>query len=282
MTSDRSQYDVADDAPFARDRAQQEEVRRRALLYRRLMTVNAFFTGRTAAGLWGLPIDCSGDLEVGVRAPHRAPRRRGIRGRQISPGLVSVREVDGLQVASPASTWAMLASELPVHDLVRLGDAIVHVPRDQGARRRPELALATMEQLRSAADAGPRPGVNRLREAIEMIRTGSASPLETDYRMDAAAAGLPDPELDVEIRDGQGRLLGVTEIAYRRFRVLVEIEGDHHRTSRDQWRRDIEKYASYVAEGYEVVRLTSSHIRQKPPTAAARVREALSRHGWRP
>lgn len=100
--------------------------------------------------------------------------------------------------------------------------------------------------------------------------------------MDAATDGLPDPVLDVEIRNSRGRLLGVTEIAYPEFRVLVEVEGDHHRVSRDQWNRDIDKYAAYVAEGYEVVRLTSAHIRGEHPTATAVVREVLSRHGWRP
>lgn len=72
-----------------------------------------------------------------------------------------------------------------------------------------------------------------------------------------ASSGLPEPVLDWPIRNETGRLLGITEIVYPEFRVLVEIEGDQHRVSRRQWIRDIEKYAAYVAEGYEVVRLTS-------------------------
>lgn len=271
-----------DDAPFARDRAQREEMRRRAELYRPLMVAHAFFAGTTAAGLWSLPVDCSGDLEVAVPAPHRAPRRAGIRGRQILPGLVSTREIDGFRVASPVSTWAMLGATLSVRELVRIADAIVRVPRDGSARPRPDLALGTMGQLQAAVDAGSRRGIGRLRAALSAARVGSASPLETDFRVDAAVDGLPEPALDVEIRDLRGRLLGVTEIAYPEFRVLVEIEGDHHRTSRDQWNRDIEKYSAYVAEGYEVVRLTSSHIRGSRPTATAAVRDALIRHGWRP
>ena len=284
VTSNQSEHDdVGDDpVPFSRDRAQRAELLRRAHLYRPLMVKHAFFVGRTAGGIWGLPIDCSGDLEVGVPAPHRAPRRQGIEGRQIAPTLFSVREVDGLPLTSPAATWAMMAAELTVRELIVLGDAVVHVPRDSRACRRPDRALATVEQLRAATDAGPRRAVGRLRDALERICTGSASPLETDYRLDAEDAGIPEPELDVEIRDARGVLLGVTEFCHRDQRVLVEVEGDDHRTSRQQWRRDIEKYAAYVAHGFEVVRLTSAHIRGANPTATTIVRDVLIRRGWRP
>ena len=270
------------DAPLARDRAQRREMRRRAELYRPLMVRHAFFVGRTAAGFWELPVDCSGELEVGVVAPHRAPRRSLIVGRQIAATLVSVQQLDGFAVASPASTWAMLATDLSVRELVQVGDALVRVPRDHLARLRRDRRLCSIEQLRTAIDAGRRHGAARLREALEAIRVGSASPLETDCRLDAAREGLPEPTLDVEIRDARGHLLGITEIAYPEFKVLVEVEGDHHRTSRQQWNRDIEKYAAYAIEGYEVVRLTSGHVRGAHPTAAGLIRDALLRRGWRP
>ncbi|MBO9624962.1 MAG: hypothetical protein J7484_01155 [Microbacterium sp.] len=245
------------------------------------MEPHAFFCDRTAAVLWGLPLGHGDDLDVAVAAPHRAPRRGGIRGRQVMPELVMLRELDGFRLTSPASTWAMLGARLSVRSLVRVGDAIVRVPRERGGHRRDDLQLASLARLEAAIAVGRRPGVARLREAIEMVRVGSASPLETDFRLDAAADGLPEPELDIEIRDARGVLLGVTEIGYREYRVLVEIEGDHHRTSKEQWNRDIEKYAAYVAQGFEVVRLTGAHIRGPRPTATARVREALVRHGWR-
>ncbi len=47
-----------------------------------------------------------------------------------------------------------------------------------------------------------------------------------------------------------------------------------------QWVRDIEKYAAYVAEGWEVVRLTSAHVRGG--RAPSMVCEVLRRHGWVP
>lgn len=273
---------LGDDEPLARDRAQRMRVLRLARAFREVMQPHAFFAGRTAAVVYGAPIEHGDELQVAVYAPARAPRRRGIRGTKVAPGLVSIRTHEGLPVSSPASTWAMLAAELSVRELVVLGDALVRVPRDAHGRLLPHEQLASIAQLQRAVDAGPRRGVHRLREAIGMIRVGSASPLESEYRIDSLAAGLPEPELDVEIRDAHGRLLGISEIAYPTYRTVVEIEGDHHRTSRAQWVRDIDKYAAYAQEGWEVVRLTSAHVRATRPRAAALVRAVLIRRGWRP
>lgn len=240
-----------------------------------------FSTGRTAAVLFGAPIAPGRDLTVGALAPARAPRRRGVKGVKVSPHLVRVVDVDGRPLSTPASTWAILGSESTARELVILGDFFVRVPRPSSGRLAPQRQLATVEQLHRAIAAGARPGIARLREAVEQIRVGSSSPLETEYRIDAEAAGLPVPDLDVEIRDGRGRLVGITEVAYTSYRVLVEIEGDHHRTDRAQWNRDIEKYNSYNALGWEVVRLTSAHVRGAR-RGVTMVRDALLRRGWRP
>jgi len=109
------------------------------------------------------------------------------------------------------------------------------------------------------------------------------SPLETDTRLETRAAGLPESELDVEIRAAAGgRLLGISDMHYRAYRVLVEVEGDHHRTDPAQWARDIEKLAAYAAEGYETVRVTAAQVRTHPDKAVALIRAALIRGGWRP
>lgn len=188
---------------------------------------------------------------------------------------------NGLPLASPAAVWAMLGAELTVRELVIIGDAIVRIPRDEFGTPRPELALGTIAELREAA-VPSRPGARRLREAVELVRVGSASPLETEHRLDAASAGLPTPLLDQVIRDDDGRMLGISEIVHPRWRVAVEIEGDHHRTSRRQWQRDLDKYAAYADAGWEVVRLAAHRVRHRSADGIAQVRSALRRRGWRP
>jgi very-short-patch-repair endonuclease len=108
------------------------------------------------------------------------------------------------------------------------------------------------------------------------------SMLETDWRENLRGAGLPEPELDVEIRDERGILLGIADGAFPRFRVAVEVQGDHHRVTREQWNRDIRKHAAYRAAGWEPVELTSTHIRSRPGSDVTLVRAALGRQGWRP
>lgn len=272
---------VVDDEPLARNRAVRRAVLRRVDAYEVIRRPHAFYTGRTAVAVYDrLFDDDPGEhpLDVGVFAPARAPRVAGVRGIQITPSLASVREVECIPVASPASTWAGLAGELSVRALVRLGDAFVRIPREENGRALPALQLATIEHLRAAASAPRRRDRRKLERALELIRVGSMSPLETDFRLDAGAGGLPEPMLDVEIRDEVGALLGIADVVYPEQRVIVEVEGQQHRTSDRQWHRDIEKYAAFVAAGWEVIRVTSRHIRSG--RAVEMVASALRRHGW--
>ncbi|SJN40700.1 hypothetical protein FM104_11020 [Microbacterium esteraromaticum] len=271
-----------DFGPLALSRRRAEELLSRVLTYMQVMPAGAFICGRSAAVLRGYPLGAArdrrrkDDLEVGVITPRTAPRGKGVKGRRLAERFVQIEEFKGVPVMTPATMWAMLGRELAQRELTILADAIVHIPRDSFAVRHPERADATLADLQDAIEAGPQKGVARLRAALARARTGSASPLETEYRLDAEDAGLPTPELDVEIRDENGRLLGISEFVYRRYRLIVEIEGDHHRTSREQWNRDIEKYRAYAEAGWEVVRLTSTHIRGRR-TAVGIVRTALIR-----
>lgn len=267
----------ADSIPPSKWELARRNEKHKAAVFGTVMAPHMFFAGRTAAVLQGGSVDPGPELVIGVFAPRRAPRHAGVRGVKVAPGLASVRDHTGLRMTSPATTWAMLGRELTVRELVTLGDSLVRIPRDSRGTLQPSQRLATLVELERAVDAGRRLGAARLREALGLIRVGSASPLETEFRLDSAEAGLPDPELDVEIRDGHGRLLGISEVVYSRSKLAVEIEGDHHRTDRAQWNRDIEKYTAYAAEGWEVVRLTSTHIRGPHPRAADIVRAALLR-----
>ncbi|HYP73990.1 MAG TPA: hypothetical protein VEP72_07835, partial [Microbacterium sp.] len=270
-----------DHAPLALDRARRGALIARVEAYEIVRPPHAFYAGRTAIALYDRLFDddpCEARLDVAVLAPARAPRMKGVRGIQLAPHLVTVRIVDGRPVASPASVWAQLAGELDVVGLVRLGDALVRVPRGDRGVPQPAKQLATIAQLKAAADARGRRGRARLHEALALIRVGSMSTLETDFHLAARACGLPEPELDVEIRGAGGRLVGIADALYREYAVIVEVEGQHHRTNAAQWERDIEKHAAYAQLGYALVRVTQRQI--DDGRAAARVLEALRHRGW--
>lgn len=272
---------AGDTAPLAITRSDMRSVRAKALSFLQVAPPGSFVCGASAAMLRGYPVATSSELDVAVVAPRRAPKGRGVKGRRLEPHLVEVEVVDGIPASTPASTWAMLGRDLSLRKLIILGDAIVRIPRDERGIPHPERAGATIDQLQAAIDAGSRAGVKKLRAALDRIRVGCSSPLETEYRLDSEDAGLPEPELDVDIRDARGRRLGISEFAYPRYGVVVEIEGDHHRSSKQQWNRDLQKYRDYANAGWEVVRLTAHDIRTRR-TAVHIVRGVLIRRGWRP
>lgn len=156
----------------------------------------------------------------------------------------------------------MLGSVLTLEELVVLGDAIVH--ERPSRRASPPTAsvpasappLATLAELRSAASDYRRPGGPRLRAAHTLIRQESASRPETLLRLTLLQGGLPEPELNAEVRDSAGKLLGRSELVYRERRVAFEYESEHHRVDRRQWNRDIEKYQLYQEAGWQIVRIT--------------------------
>lgn len=74
---------------------------------------------------------------------------------------------------------------------------------------------------------------------------------------------LPEPWCNVPVV-----LDGVTlapDVAFWRSRVLIEIEGDQHRTDRAQWLSDLDRYNLVQRLGREQYRLTVS-----TPTRTAR------------
>ena len=256
-----------------------------AAAYSTVMAEHAFFSHATAAALWGLPLPAGvpepDTLHVSVTAPHRAPRGAGVRGHQLASHLVSVRIRDRMRLASPAATWAQLGGILPLDDLVAVGDALLHRPRtEDGQRTGPETALATFAQLAAAIDAGRRVGASALREAVPLVREGVASPTETALRLGLYRAGLPAPTLDHDVRDDRGHLVGGTEFAYPGFGLLIECEGDHHRTDRRQWNRDIEKYGRYQDLGWTVLRFSAIHLAPSVTPAVTRIRRHLEQRGW--
>ncbi|RLK49691.1 hypothetical protein [Microbacterium telephonicum] len=255
-----------------------EEHLRRARAYATRMPPTWFFSHRTAALFWGAALPATADdrIDVGVRPPERLPRGRGVRGHEIAPHLGSVRVLGGLRVASPASAWAQLGGELDVRDLVAVGACFVTPSRGPDGHRVEGTATAQLSELHAAADAGPRTGVARLREALRYIRPGLRSRPEAHLYVALVEAGLPEPALDVEVFDARGVRICITEIAFPRHRVLIEYEGDYHRLSRRAWQRDVRRHEDAREAGWTVVHLTAADLYPSPARAVARVRAALA------
>ena len=242
----------------------------------------AIVAGVSAAILWGLPIPGPAPeqplpVEVASLAPARAMRVMGIQSRQVRPRLVRITELGGVRLTDPATTWGELARRYDTAWAVALGDATVHRKRIPGGQTLARPPLAEPDELREVAYTQRRPGALLLQRALPWIATSSASPPESHLRLCLKEWRLPDPELDFDVYDEEGRLLGCSEFAYPEIRLALEYEGRHHLTDPAQWNRDIEKYRDYAEAGWEVLRVTAEHLYGAPHTLRANIEATLSR-----
>lgn len=210
-------------------------------------------------------------VHVAVRAPRRLPRSKGVRGHQVldSQTVTCADPFTGLQLADPATTWAMLGAVLThPYDLVAAGDAMI---REWRVTR----PLATLENLRESTLQGRRVGIVALRDAIPRLRTRSASRTETWMRLTIVDGGLPEPVLNAEVWE-EGDYLGTVDGAYVEAKIAMEYEGEHHLRDPEQWAYDIGRYDRMRASGWMVIRVTKGDLFTHPGRLVARVRAALA------
>lgn len=252
-------------------------LRHRIEAYAKRIAPTRFFTGLSALVIWCdmLPVRPYPPVDVGVLAPERTPRARGIRGHQLGRHLATVTERDGLPVTSPASTWATLARVLPWRDLVAVGSLMITPPRGRGGLIT-GAPLTTLDSLCAATAAGPRTGVAALRTALPYVRVGARSRPEVHLFLAILQAGLPEPVFDVPVFDDVGELIGIFDLAYVGERVLVEYQGEYHRMSPAAWAADIRKSERAREAGWTVVQITRADLYPIPAPAVARIGRALA------
>ena len=87
--------------------------------------------------------------------------------------------------------------------------------------------------------------------------------------------GLAVPEVNVNIYDSAGDFLARADLLFRKARVIVEYDGDQHRTDRAQFVKDVQRTTRLAAAGYLVLRFTGTDLVTRPQWVVATVRDAL-------
>lgn len=244
--------------------------------YATRMPPDQFFSLITAAQLLGLPLSLKREhdttLHVSAFEPGRSPRMAGVVGHHVHPDSVRIVVRGGLRMSSPIDTWCQLAGVLSLDELVYIGDCLVR-------RQNP---LATVDELRAAvAGCAGRRGARRLREALQLVRAGVDSPKETQLRLAIVRLGLPEPEVNVPIVNRYGAFIAFGDLVYRRYRILVEYDGEQHFDDVKQYHRDIDRLDDVMEDGWRVIRITKSHLR-RPAVIDYKIRTALLAAGWHP
>lgn len=252
--------------------------------FRTKMRAGQFFSHTTAAELWRVPLPRDnrrgGGVHVSTIAPLVPPRGRGVVGHRLTGRDVLIRDRFDFAVADAATTWCQLAELLGHDDLVAAGDHLVLTPAVLDTEDfRPYVTLVELT-ARVAGLSGR--GVRAARRAILSVRDGAESRPESLVRLALIRAGLPEPELNVDIRSSQGTFLGRCDMVYRRWRVIVEYDGDQHRTDTAQYEKDIGRIDRLIAAGWIVVRIRMRGLFAEADASVARVEAALRSRGWGP
>ncbi len=188
------------------------------------------------------------------------------------PGLVvherskqfAVATARGLPTTGPARALVDVAPSRTPDGLVVVSD---HLLRRMGGLDAMVAGLV--------AEAGRR-RVHAAREAVVRSREGVDSPQETRLRLAIVAYGLPEPEVNLLVKDRAGEWLGRSELGYRRFRILMQYEGDEHRTNPRRWRQDIARDESYMDDDWRVLRATADDV-ARPRGFCNRVEREIAR-----
>jgi Protein of unknown function (DUF559) len=199
-----------------------------------------------------LPPWLSDSTELHLSKPRSLPsvRRKGVVGHTVAMAEGEVELVDGIRISTRPRTWLDMARVLPLKDLVCLGDELIRLPRKELEGR--EAPFATVEELRALTDRHKNlQGIVRAREALDLMRVGADSAPETLLRLAMLDAGIPEPELQLTLREADP-LSPSADLGYRRRRVAIQYDGGHHLVS-EQRLSDRRRDKAFEAAGWTVL-----------------------------
>jgi hypothetical protein len=221
----------------------------------------AVVVGVTALHVHGIDIGPATPLYLVSTNPHPV-RRPGLKVARVS-ALPPHRE--SVAVAEHAFTSA--ATQLNLLDLVAAGDWLLRSNR------------CRLPALRAYASGFTGRGAVAARRAAGLVRSRVDSPRETALRLCLVLAGLPALECNL-VMGTHDHPIGRVDLVFKKFGVLVEYEGDQHRTDRWQWNVDIGRYEEFTVDGYLVIRVTGAAMR-RAREVVCRVDAALRSRGYR-
>ncbi|MFC7880264.1 endonuclease domain-containing protein [Isoptericola sp. NPDC057391] len=247
-----------------------DELRTRCHALSTVLNDGVVFSHTTALRLLGveLPWTAADDTDLHVISRRQEDRvdRPGVVSHRSRQLFLDTAVVEGLPVTSPAQTFVHVATSLRLpDDVVVLGDAMM----------RRKLPLVTPAELTAIAERTFKvKGIAQVREQIERMRPGTDSSTETRARLALVAANLPCPRVNDVVLDPRGGYVKRVDLAYPKYRIAIEYDGDHHRTDRAQWQDDIRRRRALEALGWTVIVIVAQDLLD-PTTFVSRVRQEI-------
>ncbi len=222
----------------------------RALAALALVAPSAFASHVSAARVYGVPVPALADEHVSVVDPAHRRVREGVRC-HVRPEP-QVRVVAGVRVSAPEQMFAELASLLTLVDLVIVGDHLVRQKR------------STCQALVAACSQLPGAAGRHARRAAALVRARVDSPMETRLRLLIVLAGIPEPEVNLTLRNELGDPIRSYDLSWPSVRVIVEYDGRHHVERVEQWERDLERREQIDDDDWRILVVISNGIFADP------------------
>ncbi len=216
----------------------------------------AVVSHRSAAALWGFKGIAPGAVEVSIPAGRRHVAFEGAVHRVSTLVPDDVRRKDLFTLTSPTRTLLDIAARLSARQLESILD---HGVRD-GTLCADEVA-ARFAALRGSGRRGVAKVEGLLHDGFDGPRPESW--LERELLRILDAAGVPRPQLQVEIRLPSGRVVRVDGL-YSDEGVVVELDGHGSHATRRERQHDAERASGLVALGLRVVVFTYEDLTERP------------------
>jgi len=222
---------------------------------------NGVLAGLTAAAWHGSKwVDEHLPIEL-IWSNARSPR--GLRTYDMALVPDELDWVAGLPVTTPGRTAFDIGCRKP------MGIAIAHL---DALMRATGLEVDEISEI-ATRHRGAR-GLRKLKAALECVDAGSQSPKETWLRLLLVRAGLPRPATQIRVIAAAGNQVYYLDMGWPDLMVAVEYDGEHHRTDRWQYTKDIRRSEELARLGWIVVRVVAS---DRADDIVRRVRDAVAR-----
>jgi hypothetical protein len=190
-------------------------------------------------------------LRLGGVKPHRFRHRLDIKRRH------------GLPVTSPGQTFCHLAKHLGLVDLVALGDRLVKKGR------------LTPAELIDYADSWQGQCREDARRAAQLVRDGVDSVPETALRLLMVLAGLPEPTVNIRIRDADGHVRFRIELGDEGARLAIEYDGRWHDAPEQKEHDEARRSGLRSTDGWTFVIVKAEELYDFPETLLERIRDEM-------
>jgi hypothetical protein len=217
----------------------------------------------TAAAIHGFDIEEPHDFHVLSPPNSRLRSQDGlvVHRREGAPLVV----IDGRRATSPAWTAVEVARSLRRPRALATLDAAL---RSETCSR--------AELWRAAVEQAGRRGIVAVRELIPVADPRAESPMESEARLAMIDGGLPIPELQYEVVDGNGEPRRL-DFAWPKQRVAVEYDGLDWHSDPEAMKRDRRRQLALMDIGWVVIAIVSDDVRHRSWDFVGRIDAQLRR-----